>query len=81
MEGVTIGNGAVIAAGAIVLKDVDPYAIVAGVPAKVIRYRFEPEDVKWLESLQWWNQSEEWIRNHAEYFSQIEQLKEKVNEE
>lgn len=81
MEGVTIGNGAVIAAGAIVLKDVEPYAIVAGVPAKVIRYRFEPEDVKWLESLQWWNQSEEWIRNHAEYFSQIEQLKEKVNEE
>ena len=46
MSGVNIGQGAVIAAGALVSKDVPPYAIVGGVPAKIIKYRFEPEIIK-----------------------------------
>ena len=52
--GVTIGDGAVVAAHAVVTKDIPPYAIVGGVPAKVIRYRFDEETVKKLASLQWW---------------------------
>ena len=45
LPGVYIGDGAVIAAGAVVTKDVEPYAIVGGVPAKVIRYRFSPKEI------------------------------------
>jgi acetyltransferase-like isoleucine patch superfamily enzyme len=54
LSGVTIGDGAVIAAGAVVAADVPPYAIVAGNPAKVIRYRFEPNAIQKLLELAWW---------------------------
>lgn len=53
--GVTIGDGAVVAAHAVVTKDVPPYAIVGGVPAKVLRYRFDEETVKELLELRWWD--------------------------
>ena len=46
LKGVTVGRGAVVAAGALVTKDVPPYAIVGGVPAKVLKYRFTPEQIK-----------------------------------
>lgn len=54
MRGVTIGDGAVIAARSVVTKDVPPYAIVAGVPARVLKYRFEPEVIEELLRLSWW---------------------------
>lgn len=54
-RGVTIGDGAVIGAGSIVTKDVPNYAIVAGVPAKIIKYRFNSEVIDRLNKLQWWN--------------------------
>lgn len=53
--GLTIGDGAVIGAGSIVTHDVPPYAVVAGVPAKVIKYRFDTETIKDLLKIQWWN--------------------------
>jgi tetrahydrodipicolinate N-succinyltransferase len=57
MSGVTIGHGAVIANSAIVTKDVPPYAIVGGNPAKIIKYRFSEEIIKDLLEIQWWNWS------------------------
>ena len=54
MGGVSVGTGAVVAAGAVVTHDVPPYAIVAGVPAKVLRFRFDPETVQALLASRWW---------------------------
>ena len=55
LDGVKIGHGAVIAANSVVTKDVAPYAIVGGVPAKIIKYRFSTEKIEYLLQSQWWN--------------------------
>jgi acetyltransferase-like isoleucine patch superfamily enzyme len=66
-NGVTIGHGAVVGAGAFVNDDVPPYAVVAGVPAKVIRYRFEDALIARLLKSEWWNLSDEKIRNAGNF--------------
>ena len=71
LEGVTIGDGAVIAAGATVTKDVPPYAIVGGVPAKIIRYRFDDETIKKLLEIKWWDKGEDWIKANAKSFIDV----------
>jgi virginiamycin A acetyltransferase len=55
LSGVKIGNGAVVAVGAVVNKDVAPYAVVGGVPAKLIKMRFGHDQIAALEKIQWWN--------------------------
>lgn len=71
LEGVNIGDGAVVAAGAVVTKDVPSYAIVGGVPSKVIKYRFDDETINKLLEFQWWNKGEDWIQQHASEFENV----------
>jgi acetyltransferase-like isoleucine patch superfamily enzyme len=67
LSGVKIGNGAVVGARAVVTKDVPPYAIVAGNPAKIIKLRFSKREIKALLNLSWWNWSEEKIRAEVQH--------------
>ena len=77
LSGVHIGQGAVIAAGSVVTKDVPPYAIVGGVPAKIIKYRFTPDQIEFLQQFKWWNMPEDWIRENWQMFEDIEKFAEK----
>lgn len=80
MGGVTIGDGAVIGAGSIVTKDVPPYAVVVGVPAKIIRYRFSEEQIKKLLKNPWWNRTEEELKEQISLFQSSEDIEYKINE-
>jgi acetyltransferase-like isoleucine patch superfamily enzyme len=68
MGGVHIGDGAIIGAGSIVTKDIPAYAVAAGVPAKVIRYRFEETIIEKLLTMKWWNMPEEKLKKNIELF-------------
>lgn len=73
-SGITIGDGAIIAAGAVVTMSVEPYSIVGGIPAKLIRKRFSEAQIERLLEIQWWNNSLDWIRKNAEIFDDINQF-------
>lgn len=66
MQGVTIGDGAIIGTRAVVTKDVEPYAIVGGIPAKSIRKRFDDSTIQKLLKLQWWNWPATEVEAHME---------------
>jgi acetyltransferase-like isoleucine patch superfamily enzyme len=72
MPGIHIGDGTIVASGAVVTKDIPPYSIVGGVPAKIIRMRFTSSQVEILQSFEWWNRDPDWIKNNVQYFSDIE---------
>ena len=80
-NGVKIANGSVIAAGAVVIDDVPPYAIMGGIPAKILKYRFASEEIKELLNIEWWDLPvDELVRYHSSFVSEnikdcIEQLK------
>lgn len=66
MGGVTIHNGGVVGAGAVVTKDVPPYSIVAGNPARVVKYRFEQNEIDALLRTQWWHWNSDTLKNRYE---------------
>ena len=71
-RGIKIGNGAVIAMNSVVTKDVPDYAIVAGIPAKVIKYRFSKSNIDMLLDFKWWDKDEKYIKNNIEKFYDID---------
>ena len=79
LAGVSIGDGAIIATGAVVTKDVSPYSVVGGIPAKVIKYRFTEDTIRKLLDIQWWNKSETWIKDHIDSFKNAEEFLMEIN--
>lgn len=75
VSGVTIGDGAVVLAHAVVTKDVPPYAIVGGVPAKVLRYRYDEQTIDFLLGIKWWDKDINWLKAHADIMCNIDMLK------
>lgn len=74
LDGVTIGDGAIVAAGAVVTKDVPDYAVVGGVPAKVLRYRFEENEMAFLKQFKWWDKEVGWLQENYKQFHDIKKL-------
>jgi acetyltransferase-like isoleucine patch superfamily enzyme len=74
LDGVTIGNGAIVATGSIVTKNVPDYAIVGGVPAKIIKMRFNDDKVKFLLESQWWDWSDDKIKLFSQNFRSIDEF-------
>lgn len=70
-RGVVIGDGAVVAAGSIVTKNVEPYSIVGGVPAKHLKYRFNESQIESLLKIQWWHWEKEKIKSESQYMYDI----------
>lgn len=77
LDGVTIGDGAIVAANALVNKDIEPYTIYGGVPAKAIKKRFDQTEIDFLMKLEWWNKPIGWIKKSSTYFCDIAVLKTK----
>jgi len=71
LSGVSIGDGAIVAAGALVTKNVEAYSIVGGVPAKEIRKRFSEAERESLLQTQWWQQPEDWVAEHADLLANV----------
>jgi len=71
IDGIKIGNGAIIASGAVVTKNVEPYSIVGGVPAKILKYRFNENERNSLLKTEWWNSSEEWLQKNHQSFNNV----------
>lgn len=68
LPGVKIGDGAIVGAGSVVTGNVPPFAVVAGVPAKVFKFRYSDEQIRKLQQIAWWNWNEEKIFANMDFF-------------
>ena len=74
-NGANIGNGVIAGAGAVITKDVPDYAIVAGVPARILRFRYEPDQIEALNKIKWWDWSDDKIReNYDDFYLPVEEF-------
>ena len=69
LDGVTIGNGAVVGAGAVVTKDVPAFAVFAGVPAQLIKFRFSASEIEALNNFGWWDRDIKWLKAKSHLFT------------
>lgn len=74
LDGVRIGNGAIVGAGSVVNIDVPSYGIVAGVPAKLVRHRFDEKQIKFLETFKWWDKDRDWLKRNFKRLHHIDRL-------
>ena len=74
LDGVTIGDGAIIGAGAVVSKDIPDYAIAVGNPIKIIKYRFNEDQISALKRIQWWNFEEDKLQDVEKMFFDIDEF-------
>ena len=74
LDGVTIGDGAIIGAGAVVSKDIPDYAIAVGNPIKIIKYRFNEDQISALKRIQWWNFEEDKLQDIEKMFFAIDEF-------
>ena len=75
VAGVKIGHGAIIAAGSVVTKDVPPYAIYAGTPARLVRSRFDEDTINFLLEFCWWDKDIEWLQRNYQLFHSVQTLR------
>lgn len=78
-QGVKIGTGAIVGSNALVTKDVPPYAVVGGIPARVIKYRFDDETIRLLTETAWWDWPEDTIQKYASLFISPEAFLARIN--
>jgi len=71
-DGVSVGDGVIVGAGSVVTKDLSPYGIYGGVPAKLIRWRFEPEQIEFLLRFRWWDRPVDWLSTHCDCMHDID---------
>ena len=81
LDGVSIGDGAIIASGAVVTRDVKPFSVVAGVPAREIEKRFTENEIDFLLKIHWWEKDVEWINSRAHLFTDINKFIENLSKE
>jgi len=80
LNGVTIGDGAIVAAYSVVTKDVPPYALVAGNPAQIKKYRFSPEVIENLLKIKWWDWDVETVKDRINDFLDVKKFTKLVND-
>lgn len=74
MDDITIGDGAIVGAGSVVTKNIPPYSIVVGSPAKIIKYRFTEREIQFLLNFKWWDKEVSWLKENHLLFSDIKEF-------